>query len=456
MKNWNQLFIRQGFQVSNMSGQTFNCRKETEGNMEFLLQSLDKLQINYSYQDGFLKITHFAVSEQQWLEAVDFKWRGRGGDIWFRGGEEEPKIAELDTYISGIIRQLNRLGLFTMGCCDGHGKRMPFVELLKESDVNKTVELLLAAGVRRVNVLHKAIRIVSSRENLLDVAEKLSMVKKEWLIEDVAFLKRQFFYQSLEELLQVSGESGNEVAIREVVIEALRPHVDHLTVDRNGNILAQKTYKTGNGPTILLNAHLDTVEEFHPNRTIQKQGSTWSSSEGILGADDRAGVAVLLETARSLESSSFNGKVKFIFTVEEEIGLVGARQVDDFFLWDIDAAIVVDRRGSGDIVTSRVGYEPFCDDQYGQFFEEVADLEGLGAWRCTAGGSSDTRIWAGHGIQSVNLSVGYNFEHTSYEVLDVDACYSTVKLIKGVFKHSRKLHQNLKEINRKQLIASRK
>ncbi|WP_255306982.1 hypothetical protein [Paraliobacillus sp. PM-2] len=42
--------------------------------------------------------------------------------------------------------------------------------------------------------------------------------------------------------------------------------------------------------------------------------------------------------------------------------------MDDYFFWGIDAAIVIDRRGKGDIVTSCVGYIPFCDPRYDAFF----------------------------------------------------------------------------------------
>jgi tripeptide aminopeptidase len=119
------------------------------------------------------------------------------------------------------------------------------------------------------------------------------------------------------------------------VKEQLTQFVDYISVDRNGNLLAEKTYKTGHGPTILLNAHLDIVYELEMNRMIVKEDGIWSSSAGILGADDRAGVAVLLHIAEQLMNSSFSGKVKFIFTVEEECGHVGACQVDEYFLREL-------------------------------------------------------------------------------------------------------------------------
>lgn len=156
----------------------------------------------------------------------------------------------------------------------------------------------------------------------------------------------------------------------------------------------------------------------------------------------------MLRFASYLSQSNFSGKVKFIFTVEEEIGLVGARHVADYFLWGVHAAIVLDRRGKGDIVTSCGGYFPFCDERYGWFYEQVAREIGLTGWSCTPGGSSDTRIWASHGIQSVNLSVGYRNEHTDSEYLDVHATYQTYTLLKGVFERSRELRRLICEISR--------
>ena len=140
----------------------------------------------------------------------------------------------------------------------------------------------------------------------------------------------------------------------------------------HGNLLAEKTYRGGNGPTILLNAHLDIAYELEAESENCKENGIWTSSEGILGADDRAGVAVLIHTAETLLNSSFSGKVKYIFTVKEECGLVGARNVDNYFLWGTDAAIVVDRRGTGDIVTSCGGYLPFCDPAFGELIEKIA------------------------------------------------------------------------------------
>jgi tripeptide aminopeptidase len=440
MRNWESLFISQGFMVEEVNNQVFNLKKETVDNIAFLLESLEKLSISYVMEGNQLVVKSPVVTEESWIEAVDVRSRVGGGMIWFRPGVDEIQIRFIDTYISGVISQFNRLGLYTSICCDGHDRGRPIIGFGDDVDMGLVQSVIQAAGGPVINTSNpRNVRLRMSRYELPDLAIRMNQIKPEWLVEGVDFMKKQLFLEKLEESLSINGESGNEQDIREFVSRSLQPNVDFLKVDTAGNLLAQKTCGNGQGPTILFNAHLDTFDMIEEDRELVKNGPIWSSSHGILGADDRAGVTVLLELAERLNTIRFNGKVKFIFTVKEEIGLVGARAVYETFLWDVDAAFVVDRRGKGDIVTSCGGYESFCHASYGKFIEEVALSQGLSGWKCTLGGSSDTRIWASHGIQSVNLSVGYQHEHTDFETLDTNACYDTLYLLMGVLDQSREL-----------------
>ncbi|BAM48470.1 M28 family peptidase [Amphibacillus xylanus] len=441
MKTWNQLFIRYGWNLAEQERNQFNCQGETEDNISFLVETLEKLGVAYQLDNQLLTVFDEPVVEQEWLKAIDFQHRGRTG-FWFKPGEQELKIRELDTFISGVVRQLNRLGFYTDISCDGHDRSLPSIGLSKNVKFDQLEQLFNAIGLDKVRICRERSPRISfrlDRRQLPLVAEQLSTIEVAWLSQGEETIKKQLFFKTLEELLVIPGASRNEGKIRQVVVEKLTPLVDYITVDKYGNILAEKTYRGGTGPTILLNAHLDIASEITENREVIKDNQIWSSSEGILGADDRAGIAIILQLAKSLACSTFSGKVKYIFTVEEEIGLVGARHVEDYFLWGTDAAIVLDRRGTGDIVTSCGEFIPFCNAWYGEFFEDVAREEGLADWQVTSGGSSDTGVWAKHGIESVNLSVGYNNEHMKYETLDVEAAYQTVKLVKGVFKRARTL-----------------
>jgi len=461
MKTWNQLFVRTGWLLKEVQPQVFDCYKETKENIYLLKKCLDRVNADYKMNCDFLEMHSEPVSEAEWLEVIQYEFQGINGSYWFRPGDENIQIKNLDMYISGVVRQLNRLGFYTTMSCDGHHSRPAWVYVEKDVNVEKLMELLQTLGMspRLIeNENQKRYKVMfnqTSYEQLLDLAEKLSQFNKDSLEKGMEFIKEQLFYKLVEEALNIPGESGKENQVRNYVLEQLAPYVDNMKVDYAGNVLAEKKYGTGIGPTILLNAHLDTVYEMEKNREIVKDGIIWSSSKGLLGADDRAGVAIILQIAKQLyKSKIFNGKVKFIFTVEEEIGLLGAKQVNEYFLWGIDAAIVVDRRGTGDIVTSYEGWTPYCDKRYGEFIEEVAKTAGLEGWKTTSGGSSDTKVWASHGIQSVNLSVGYQNEHTDYETLNIAACYETTKLVLAILSKWRELKAVIREIKREPIIAS--
>ncbi|WP_333482930.1 M28 family peptidase [Sutcliffiella sp. NC1] len=309
MKNWNQLFIRHGWNVNQLNENEFSCHEETKENIKFLQESLCVAGLDFSFNSFVLTINSDLVSEEKWIEAVDFEYRGRGEGLWFRPGVDQPKVRELDTYISGIVRQLNRLGFNTTGSCDGHEKRSAYVLLKRETtNIEKLVSVLVALGQKRVSYResrqHYHVNLPLSRNELLDLAENLSVIELEWGDKGIENIKNQLFNLSLEELLSIPGESGNEDKIRDYVKQRLTPLVDYITEDRHGNLIAERRYRTGNGPTILLNAHLDTVESIHLGRHIIKDGNIWTSSSGILGADDRAGVAVVLHMAEYLNHST--------------------------------------------------------------------------------------------------------------------------------------------------------
>ncbi|WAA10982.1 M20/M25/M40 family metallo-hydrolase [Fervidibacillus albus] len=454
MKTWNQLFIRHGWLVKEVERNVFDCSDEREENISFLLKSLEKVGAKFTFDGKQLHIQSEPVHEKTWIRVLDFEYRGRTEELFFDFEHDQIKIEQLDTYIAGVIRQLNRLGFRTVMSCDGHEHRKPSITFSDPAQMDEIVNLFQWLGVyrlreRRPVQTRPQLFLSVKRSFLLELAEKLSFVQKDWLEKGETFFDEQFFQNKLDRLLSISGESGNENNIRRFVIEQLTPFVDHIAIDHYGNILAEKTGRQF-GPVILLNAHLDTFEPIVPGRKIIKKGNIWSSDTGILGADDRAGVAILLQIAEQIHRHSNIGTVKFAFTVEEEIGLVGAKHVEDYFLWNVDAAIVVDRRGKGDIVTSFGESIPYCHSLYGQFFELVALKAGQSEWKCTRGGSSDTHIWASHGIESVNLSVGYGNEHTDSEFLDVTACFRTYQLVKEAILQRELLKMVLRTIRREQ------
>ena len=233
----------------------------------------------------------------------------------------------------------------------------------------------------------------------------------------------------LYELLQIVAPSGQEERVVRYIKPKLERELDRLWLDDYGNLLGERRCGRGDGPVILLSAHMDSVDGLEPDREVLRSGDLFYASCGVLGADDRAGMAIVMAVIRNVGTTSFDGTLKVAFTREEEIGRRGSRALDPAWLDDVALAIVVDRRGNRDIVTSYADVQPFCHPAVGHFFEKVGRLCGMPDWKAVKGGISDACTFAAYGINSVNLSAGYRHEHTWDEVVSITSCQETAQLI---------------------------
>jgi tripeptide aminopeptidase len=95
-----------------------------------------------------------------------------------------------------------------------------------------------------------------------------------------------------------------------------------------GNILARVPGTSGE--SILICTHLDTVPLAAPVEPVLVDGGWENAQDGILGADNKAAVAVALELARVLTQAPDPPEVgvELLFTVCEEVALAGAREFD--------------------------------------------------------------------------------------------------------------------------------
>lgn len=80
---------------------------------------------------------------------------------------------------------------------------------------------------------------------------------------------------------------------------------------------------------IFFNCHMDTVQP-GIGVEVDRHGDTFTSrGETVLGADDKSGIASLIEVMRLIkENNTAHGPIEFLFTTCEEVGLLGAKSFD--------------------------------------------------------------------------------------------------------------------------------
>ncbi|MBA3944168.1 MAG: M20/M25/M40 family metallo-hydrolase [Herpetosiphonaceae bacterium] len=127
-------------------------------------------------------------------------------------------------------------------------------------------------------------------------------------------------------LVQIDNPSGQEAAMAQYVMTWLRGEGFEAQQDAKGNVLAQLP---GQGAPLLLSGHLDSVAPAVGKQGVVRDGVVYSAGPTVLGADDLAGVAAIMEAVRAVrEAGRPYRAAEIVFSVEEEIGLRGAKALD--------------------------------------------------------------------------------------------------------------------------------
>ena len=96
-----------------------------------------------------------------------------------------------------------------------------------------------------------------------------------------------------------------------------------------GNLIARWPACGREGEPIMFSVHMDTVEPCQGVEPILNDGVFTSAGETILGADDKAGIAELIEALEVVREKNIpHGPLEVVVTIGEEIGLVGAKHLD--------------------------------------------------------------------------------------------------------------------------------
>jgi tripeptide aminopeptidase len=165
-------------------------------------------------------------------------------------------------------------------------------------------------------------------------------------VSSVQPLERRYLSSIFVDLCRIASPSGSERACAERVSAELRALGAEVQEDEAGartgsdcgNLLvrlpvgAREPEATGmpqqDRRSILLCAHLDTVPLAAPVEPLLVDGGWENANAGILGADNKAAVAVMLTLARHVMSEGAPVDVELLFTVGEELSLAGAREFE--------------------------------------------------------------------------------------------------------------------------------
>ena len=142
--------------------------------------------------------------------------------------------------------------------------------------------------------------------------------------------------KTFTDLVKIDSESKNEIDVAIYIKNKLKKlgisyKIDSskkLTKSNHGNIIATLG-KNKKYPTILLSSHMDTVTNGKGIKPVVKKNYITSDGRTILGADDKSGLAIILETLEVLKKNKLKHcNIEVAITTCEEIGLLGARYLD--------------------------------------------------------------------------------------------------------------------------------
>jgi tripeptide aminopeptidase len=176
-------------------------------------------------------------------------------------------------------------------------------------------------------------------------------------------------------LCEIPSPTGDERAVADAVLAELRALGVAVEEDSAagparagaGNLVARVAGSSDAWVSFF--AHLDTVPHDEPVRVERVNGVFGSAGETILGADNKAAVTVLVElAARAAESGPPPAGLELVFTVAEEDGLRGAKELDVSALRSPYGFVLDHATPIGEIVTAAPTYN-----------RVIAEFEGIEA-----------------------------------------------------------------------------
>ena len=244
--------------------------------------------------------------------------------------------------------------------------------------------------------------------------------------------------KTLLDIFKIYAPSNGEQKMIAYIEYYLKKHNLPYTKDENGNI-----FNVSNKNRPLLSAHMDSVGDSNCGflnafvNIFDYRGDRLMKGMGNIGGDDKCGIFLILR--KLLTDNTLN----FIFTIGEERGCIGINQVlpkND--ISELPYGLVLDRRGSGDIIC----VENFYGNK--EFDAALAEVGKEFGYTSQRGLSSDAGKISDY-INCANLSVAYHNPHSKNEFVSLTQLYNTSLYLDAIIERfkDKKFDKNKKFVS---------
>ena len=179
----------------------------------------------------------------------------------------------------------------------------------------------------------------------------------------------------------------------------------------------------GPAPTVLWSCHTDTVHRASGRQRViveASEGQPWArlpegGRSSCLGADDTVGCYLMREMILQRVPG------EYVFHWGEERGGIGSRALvaaRPQWAGQFLAAIALDRQDEGDIITHQACGRT-CSDVFAWSLADALEDAGLRGYAPTEGVYTDTAEYADIVPECTNLSVGYRWQHSEVECVNL-------------------------------------
>lgn len=166
-------------------------------------------------------------------------------------------------------------------------------------------------------------------------------------------INKERLLKNFLEYVAIDSESGSESAMAARAAADLEALGCEVRIDENGSVIA---LFAGDGPALLMCAHLDTVSPGRGVRPVITDGVIHTDGSTVLGGDDKSGIAAIVEAISTAHEKGLpHRSIEVVFTVGEEAGMKGSKSLD-YEMLSAKEAVVFDSSGNaGKIITAAPG-----------------------------------------------------------------------------------------------------